>query len=333
MKKRIFRCRVLLATCAVFACLTLPVFATSKKAADNQAAVGAAADETPTSDQPRTLSEIKASGYLRHLGVPYANFITGGGDGLDVDLMRLFAEHLGVGYVYVRADWGDVIPGILGQKVIRDSEGVRLGDRVPVRGDLIANGLTRIPWREEVIDYSLPTFPTEIWLITRGDSPIAPIVPSGDLAVDIGRVYELMSGRSVLCKTNTCLDPSLFGLEPAGAKPVLFEGTLNELAPALIDRRADATILDLPDALVALNKWPGRIKVIGPVSAPQEMAIGFAPQSGELREAFDAYFTQLWNSGVYLEMVREYYPAAPEYFPDFFARPLAVEPVGRIAGR
>jgi hypothetical protein len=27
------------------------------------------------------------------LGVPYANFITGSGDGLDVELMQLFARH------------------------------------------------------------------------------------------------------------------------------------------------------------------------------------------------------------------------------------------------
>ncbi len=35
----------------------------------------------------RDLDEIKKSGVLRHLGVPYANFVTGSGDGMDVELV------------------------------------------------------------------------------------------------------------------------------------------------------------------------------------------------------------------------------------------------------
>jgi ABC-type amino acid transport substrate-binding protein len=51
------------------------------------------------------------------LGVPYANFVTGGGDGLDVELMKLFARHLGVEYRYVRSTWADVIPDLVGKRV------------------------------------------------------------------------------------------------------------------------------------------------------------------------------------------------------------------------
>ena len=49
------------------------------------------------------LPEINKRGVLRHLGVPYANFVTGSGDGLDVELVTLFAQHLGVKYEYVKA--------------------------------------------------------------------------------------------------------------------------------------------------------------------------------------------------------------------------------------
>ena len=44
------------------------------------------------------LAAIKQSGRLRHVGIPYANFVTGAGDGFDVELMQAFAERLGVGY-------------------------------------------------------------------------------------------------------------------------------------------------------------------------------------------------------------------------------------------
>ena len=42
------------------------------------------------------LAELKERGVLRHLGIPYANFVTGSGDGMEVELTRKFAEHLGV---------------------------------------------------------------------------------------------------------------------------------------------------------------------------------------------------------------------------------------------
>ncbi|MBW1993760.1 MAG: ABC transporter substrate-binding protein, partial [Deltaproteobacteria bacterium] len=35
------------------------------------------------------LQEVRKTGVLRHLGVPYANFVTGSGDGLDVELVTL----------------------------------------------------------------------------------------------------------------------------------------------------------------------------------------------------------------------------------------------------
>ncbi|MCF8109822.1 MAG: hypothetical protein K9J81_12635 [Desulfohalobiaceae bacterium] len=55
------------------------------------------------------LDEVKKSGVLRHLGVPYAHFVTGSGDGLDVELMRLFADRLGVSYEYVETTWSEAI--------------------------------------------------------------------------------------------------------------------------------------------------------------------------------------------------------------------------------
>ena len=293
--------------------------------------LSAAASDVATAGRPRSLADIEESGYIRHLGVPYANFVTGAGDGLDVEVIKFFADYLGVQYVYVRTNWKDVIPGAIGREVIRDGQEVRLGDAVAVTGDLIANGLTRIPWREEVLDYSLATFPTQIWLLARGDSPFDPIVPSGSPEADIQQVQALMSGRTVLCKANTCLDPSLYNLERLNAQAILFGGLLNELAPAVIDRKAETTILDVPDALVALRKWPGRVKVLGPVSPPQEMGVGFPKQSAELREAFNAFFAQLWDSGVYLELVRKYYPTALEYYPEFFERTIGDPQATRMA--
>ncbi len=265
------------------------------------------------------LPEILQKGELRHLGVPYANFITGSGDGLDVDLMKLFAQHLGVRYHYVQTSWVDVLGDLAGKKVRSRGEEVEFIGEVPIKGDIVASGLTILAWREKVVDFSTPVFPTQVWLVARADSSLKPIKPSGRIAKDVGTVKALLRGRQVLGKLDTCLDPSLYGLEKVGAHVKCFEGTLNELAPAIIKGEAELTLLDVPDALIALEKWPGKIKVIGPISPRQEMGCALAKTSPQLRESFNRFFHRIKQDGTYLALVQKYYPSAPRHFPEFFA--------------
>ncbi len=289
------------------------------------------ADETAWQAVPRDLPEVRSSGVLRHLGVPYANFVTGDGGGLDMRLIQEFAEELGVEHVYVPASWEDIFPRLLGREVARNGGEVTLGAPVAIEGDLIANGLTVLPWREQIIDYSHPTFPTQIWLLTRDDAELEPVRPSGSIEADLRAVNACLNGRTLLCKGGTCLDPELYGLRQLGARTIEFEGSLNELAPAVIANRAEMTILDVPDALVALRKWPTRIKVIGPISPEQTMGVGFPESAPQLRAAFNAFFEECWESGRYREWIVEYYPTALKYYPDFFARRSPAELPARVA--
>ncbi len=267
------------------------------------------------------LDDIKARGVLRHLGVPYANFVTGGGDGMDVELVQLFAQRLGVRYEYVRTNWDDCIGDLTGKKVRSKAGGIEVVADVPVRGDMIANGMTVLPWREQIIDFSAPVFRSQVWLVARADSPLRPIKPSGNIDKDVAAVRLLLRDRSLLCKANTCLDPTLYGLDETGARTLLYPGPLNELAPALLNGKAELTILDVPDALVALQKWPGRIKVIGPVSGMQDMAAAFRKDSPKLRAAFNAFLAELKKNGTFPAIVRKYYPYILDYYPRFFQEP------------
>ena len=263
------------------------------------------------------LTEIKDRGVLRHLGVPYANFVTGAGDGMDVELMRGFAKWLGVDYQYVQTDWSSAIGDLIGARVqARNGEIARLGS-VPVRGDVIANGMTIIPWRQKVLLFGATTFPTQVWLLSRADSPVKPIQPSGSLVEDIAATKSVLPDRTLLGKLDTCLDPALYDLNLTGAKVELFAGSLNELAPALLNNESEFTLLDVPDALVALQKWPGAIKVIGPISEPQEMAPAFRPTDTGLRDAFNRYLAERKADGSFGKLVRKYYPFVTDYFPDF----------------
>ena len=267
----------------------------------------------------RDLKSIQEEGVLRHLGVPYANFISGPDQGLDIEIIRLFAKQIGVRYEYVPTTWKTVLGDLTGKKVTVDGDKVTQGEPVPVRGDVIANGLTVLPWRQQVIDFSEPTFPTQVWLVAKSASSLKPIQPSGDLNRDIAQVKDLVPGKSVLGIAGTCLDPKLYNLEAIKADSRIFNGNLNELAPAILNGEAETTLLDVPDSLVALAKWPGEIKILGPISEQQEMAVGFRKDSPELQRAFAAFYTQIKRDGTYAALVKKYYPDVFFYYPEFFA--------------
>jgi ABC-type amino acid transport substrate-binding protein len=266
------------------------------------------------------LPEIRKHGVVRHIGIPYANFVTGAGDGMDVEIMKLFARHLGVKYEYVKTDWGTVMEDLVGRKVKASGDEAEFGEKVPVKGDLVANGFTVLPWRQKVVDFSIPTFPSQIWLIARADSRMKPIKSTKNVDKDVTLTRSLLKGKKVLALPKTCLDPDGNKLNATGAEVVIFTGNLNELAPALINNEAELTILDVPDALVALEKWPGKIKIIGPVSGRQLMGVAFPKESPQLRVAFNEFFLSLRKDGTYDQIVKKYYPTSFYYFPDFFRK-------------
>ena len=288
---------------ALFAALTLAVCLAQPVSA--QAVAGA------------DLAGVQQRGTLRHLGIPYANFVHGKDSGLDVELVKLFAAHLKVRYEFVLEDWATIMPSLVGQTLKVKGTQVDFTGDAPIRGDLIANGLTVLDWRKNVVNFSTPTFPTQVWLVAKHDAPITPIKGTGDIKKDIALTREKLKGTTVLCKTGTCLDPALFDLDNAGAKARLFEGSLNDIAPAVILGKAGITLLDVPDALVALHKWPGKIKIIGPLTVRQDMAVAFSKDSPELLAAFNAFFAKIKADGTYMKLVRKYYPGVFIYFPDF----------------
>jgi len=263
------------------------------------------------------LPEIKKRGVLRHLGVPYANFVTGSGDGFSVELIQGFCKHLGLRYAFVQTSWGNVIQDLSGKKVRPKGVEVEILGPAPIRGDVAATGLTILPWRGKVIDYSTPTFPTQIWLLARADSTLRPIKTTGDTARDIEMVKSLLKGRSVLGVANTCLDPNLYNIQETGAKVILFQEEINKLSPALIRGDAETCIYEVPDALNTLKKWPGTLKVIGPLSGEQAMACAFRKGCPRLRDAFNQYLVESKRDGSYLRLLNKYYEDVLLYFPHF----------------
>lgn len=282
------------------------------------AAALAAAAPAPAEEPGGDLAAVKRRGVLRHLGVPYANFVTGGGDGFDVELVTAFARSLGVRYEFVPTDWPAAFPDLTGRKVSA-KVGLDAAAPTPVRGDVLANGVTVLPWREKVASFSAPYFPTQVWVMARADSPVQPIRPSGSVQKDIQAVRALLAGRSLLGVPSTCLDPALYQLEGTGARVTSLKVKLNEVAPALLKGEGELSLLDVADAMIALEKWPAALKVIGPISERQDMAVAFRRDAPQLRAAFDAFLAQARRDGTYRRLVARYFPEAPVYFPEAFA--------------
>ena len=266
------------------------------------------------------LDQLRARGELRHMGEPYANFITGAGDGLNVELMKAFAGHLGVRYRFVRTTWDGAAGDLLGRKVTVKNGQAVLGESLPVRGDVWSGGVTVLPWRQKVVAFSLPTFPSQVWLVARADAKLKPIKPSGDTARDVEQVKAQVNQLSILSVPDTCLDGRQYQLDQFGARLIYFTGRLNDMVAVVINGGAQAVLQDAPDAMISLQKWLGELKVIGPVSSDQQMAAAFAPTSVRLRQEFDRFLTQLKRSGRYRKMAQKYYPTVVGYFPDFFTQ-------------
>jgi extracellular solute-binding protein (family 3) len=275
-----------------------------------------------TSSWAADLAEIKQRGEIRHIGIRYANFVTGAGDGLDVELMQGFAKRIGVSYKLVYSDFYSVIRDLLGKDVLRKNGEVTLTGDYPIKGDVISTGFTVLPWREAVLLYSDPTLPSQVLLVAPAESNLQPIEGSADLAADIAKTRKAIGSRSVLVMERTCLDPANYGLVNVGIdlKAYNKSANLNEMVPAMLNEEAELTLLDVPDAILDLRKWAGRIKVLGPISGRQMLATAFPKDAPALRDEFNAYLNDIKASGVYDRLVDKYYPGIRRFFPEFFAK-------------
>jgi glutamine transport system substrate-binding protein len=139
--------------------------------------------------------------------------------------------------------------------VVRKGSDVSLTGDFPVRGDIIATGFTVLPWRQAVLLYSEPTFPSQILLVAPARSPLQPIKGSKDRVADIRETRALIGKMRVLVIERTCLDPANYGLKGVGIdlKAYTKSANLNERIPALLNREAELTLLDVPDAILDLK--------------------------------------------------------------------------------
>ena len=265
-----------------------------------------------------TLEEIRSRGTLRHLAVPYAKFSNMKEDGLDCALMKRFAEYLGVTYQFIPTDFSKGFLDVTGVD-IKDESKPR--DTSKIIGDVFACGLSVLPERDKHVDFSLPTFISEVWLVAKSNSELTPITPSGNEDVDIALTVSKLKGKTVHGVSKTSLDYRNFPyLQEAGATPVNIQYTSTTSTFLYALQRNILFLSESPNVMVGLRQWPYRFKVIGPISRSMRMAAAFAPESVELREEFNKFFIEQWESGEYRKLVEHYYPGASTFLSSFLEK-------------
>src|SRR3981189_2488817 len=151
-----------------------------------------------TSSWAADLAEIKQRGEIRHIGIRYANFVTGAGDGLDVELMQGFAKRIGGSYKLVYSHFYSVIRDLLGKDVVRKNGEVTLTGDYPIKGDVISTGFTVLPWRGAILFFSAPTLPSQVLLVAPAESDLQPIEDGVDLAADIANTRKAIGSNRPL---------------------------------------------------------------------------------------------------------------------------------------
>ena len=131
----------------------------------------------------------------------------------------------------------------------------------------------------------------------------------------------MIGAQRLLVMEKTCLDPANYGLKDRGINLQSYTKStnINEMAPTLLAGEADYTLLDVPDVILDLQKWAGKIKVIGPISGHQNLAAAFPKESPELQAEFNRYLEQVRANGEYDRLLQKYYPGIQNWFPEFFA--------------
>ncbi len=271
------------------------------------------------------LAEVKERGVLRHIGVYHSNFVTEGNIGFDTELIKLFAQYLGVEYKHIPSEWSTIIPDLSGKIVKVSGNNITITGTTEIKGDIAANGMAILQWRKKIINFSSPLLPTKMVLIAAAQSKLRPIKPTGNMISDIISVQDAILGSTIIGIKDSATDPHLYALETGGGKVIGVEALHSDMAPAVIGGHCDFAILDFGDALRTMQNYPGKIKIIGPISSILEIGCAFHKESTELLNAFNTFIEKGKQNGSYYQLVKKYFPGITGVFPDFFNKNILTE--------
>jgi polar amino acid transport system substrate-binding protein len=244
--------------------------------------LAAAAVVSPALAQQGTLAKIKERGKLL-AGVKFDTPPFGSLNdknepvGFDLDLVRVVAAKIGVPVEFVQVTSPTRIPLLVSGNV-----------------DLVAASMTHTRERDKTIDFSITYY-------TGGQSLLVP----ADSA--IGGLKDL-GGKEVAVQQGTTLEKNIKALAPT-AKVTAYKD-YNSAWLVLAQGRADALTGSL-NILQGFVKDNPKFKIVGELFSVEPFGIGVRQGDSELRDAINFALQDLWTSGEYTKLYRQWFGADP----------------------
>ena len=229
-----------------------------------------------------SLAKIKERGKLLagvKLDTPPFGFLDDKNEpaGFDIDLVRRIARDIGVPVELVKVTSPSRIPLLLSGNV-----------------DLVAASMTHTRERDKAIDFSITYYTGGQSLLVARTSPI-------------GGIKDL-AGKQVAVQQGTTLERNIVAAAP-GAKVVAFRDYTAAWL-ALGQGRVDALTGSL-HVLQGFMKDNQSFKIVGELFSVEPFGIGVRQGDSELRDAINFAIQDLWTSGEYAKLYRQWLGSDP----------------------
>jgi ABC-type amino acid transport substrate-binding protein len=235
-----------------------------------------------------TLDEIKQRGELRVAGVLYRPLISprpsGEYVGIDVELMKIMAQDLGVKLNILNSEWATAVAGIDAKK----------WDIVPA--------LCITDKRKEVIDFS-PSY------ITIG----ATVTTSANNPKNLTTIEAFNKPEVIFAVPSGSWSESVAKeVAPNATMKGFGQSTSADLIQEVVAGRADAVILDTPiQTTVALDAFGDKIRIIPGHNKPLDVRackVGYGYKKGDTKmgEYIDGFVSKMRSSGKLDQLITQF---------------------------
>jgi membrane-bound lytic murein transglycosylase F len=246
---------------------------------------------TPVVDQYRfiTLHKIIKSGEITIItsNAPHCYYIYRDESmGFEYDLVKAFADYLGVGLnVKIAENWDGMVSAL--------NKG---------NGSLIAAGIAITPKRKKQVAFCDGYLEIQQYLIAHRNTPKI-------------RKIEDLSGKTVHVRKATLHQERLEELQRQGIDLTVKQHKdvpAEELIQQVAEREIEFTVADSNIALLNRRHYPGAI-MASPISDRQQLGWAVHPQAHQLLEKINSFFKSIKENGKLAEIYDRYYGDVEEF--------------------
>ncbi|MBE3598740.1 MAG: basic amino acid ABC transporter substrate-binding protein [Limnochordaceae bacterium] len=187
--------------------------------------------------------------------------------GFDMDLIREIGKRLGAKVVIQNVGWDGLIPGLNNRNY-----------------DVVISAMTILPERQQAVDFSDPYFNAgQIIVVRKGDTRV--------------KGPNDLKGKVVAVQINTT---GQFASEKiAGVTRIDKYDTTPLAVQAVMQRSADAAVIDLPVAVELVKEYPGQIEFVGTPFTEEYYGIAVRKGRPELLKAINEALQEIKRDGTY----------------------------------